>query len=355
MTPALLRFPEGLALTVHVEAWYALWTLESYRPYSLKYVIWYPFNCMRQNILGALRQELLTRTALDSLPEEVWKRTGALNTWGTNAIEGNTLSRVDVERILLEQKSVGNRPLPDVMETIQHAAAFAKLLERRKAPVRLTTVLDLHEEVFRSIKADAGQWRRVNVRIAGMKHAPPRMEKVVPMMSRWEEEYGRRDMFGEDVFALGAWMHFEFESIHPFTDGNGRVGRLLLNLHLLKHGWPPVHILPPDRERYLRCLVRGHDSDLSALEGFLRVATARSLLDLLDQVGTREDELRLLRTLSRQSPYSAKYLSLRASQEELPAVKASGDWHSSERALRVYRDLVGRSPKRPHGPKARGG
>jgi len=306
---------------------------------------------MNQDILGTLRQELLTRAALDALPEGLWKRTGALNTWGTNAIEGNTLSRTDVERILLEQKSVGNRPVPDVLETIQHAAAFANLLDRRKAPIRLTTGLDLHAEVFRGIKADPGQWRRVNVRIAGMKHAPPRMERVVPMMSSWENEYGRRDMLGEDVFELGAWMHFSFESIHPFSDGNGRVGRLLLNLHFLRHGWPPIHILPPDRDRYLRSLVEGHDGDLSDFEELIRVLMGRSLLDLLDQVGTREDELKPLRALAKLSPYSAKYLSLRASQEELPALKASGDWHSSERALRIYRDLVGRFPERPRRPK----
>jgi len=297
---------------------------------------------MRKDILAALREQLLTRAALDSIPEGVWKRTGALNTWGTNAIEGNTLSRSDVERILLEQRSVGNHPLPDVIETIQHAAAFANLLERRKAPIRLATVRELHEEVFRGIKTDAGQWRQVNVRIAGMKHAPPRMEKVVPMMSAWEEEYGKRNIFGEDPFALGAWMHFEFESIHPFSDGNGRVGRLLLNLHFLRHSWPPVHILPPDRDRYLRALDRGHGGNLSDLEALLRTTMGRSLLDLLDLVGTREDELKPLRALSKGSPYSAKYLSLRASQEELPAVKVSGDWRSSERALRIYREVVAR-------------
>ncbi len=305
---------------------------------------------MRKTILEHLRQDFLSRTALDALPEGIWKRTGALNTWGTNAIEGNTLSRAEVERILLEQRSVGNHPLPDVMETIQHAAAFAYLRERRKAPIRLATVLSLHEQVFRGIKADAGRWRQVNVRITGMKYSPPRMEKVLAMMSLWEEEYTRRDMLGEDPLALGAWMHFEFESIHPFSDGNGRVGRLLLNLHLLKHGWPPVHVLPPDRDRYLRCLVQAHARNLSELEGFIRAAMARSLLDLLDQMGTREDELKPLRILSRDSPNSAKYLGLRAAQEELPAIKVSGDWHSSERALRIYRDLVGRAPKRPRRP-----
>src|SRR3989441_5154612 len=298
---------------------------------------------MRKDILVTLREELLTRTALDSIPEGVWKRTGALNTWGTNAIEGNTLSRADVERILLEQKSVGNRPLSDVMETIQHAAAFANLLERRRAPIRLSTVLELHEEVFHGIKADAGQWRRVNVRIGGMKHSPPRMEKVIPMMSTWEEEYNRRDTLGEDPFALGAWMHFEFESIHPFSDGNGRVGRLLLTLHFLKHNWPPVHILPPDRSRYLRSLNAGHTGDLTGLEAFLTSAMGRSLLDLLDQVGTAEDELKPLRKMAARGPYSAKYLGLRAGQERLPAIKIAGDWNTSPRALHLYRQQVGRS------------
>ena len=306
---------------------------------------------MINTILDGLRRELLTRASLDSLPEGVWKRTGALNTWGTNAIEGNTLSRDDVERILLEEKSVRNRPMPDVLETIQHAKAFANLIDRKKEPIRLSTVLGMHEEVFRSIKLDAGQWRRVSVRIKGMKYAPPRMEEVVPMITAWEKEYTERDIGGEDALALGAWMHFEFESIHPFSDGNGRVGRLLLNLHFLKHNWPPVHILPPDRDRYLRSLVRGHDGDLFELNEFLRAAMARSLLDLLDQVGTRGDEIKPLRALARGSPYSAKYLGLRATQEELPAIKISGDWHSSERALSLYREFVARS--KPHGAESK--
>lgn len=297
---------------------------------------------MEQAILEPLWRGLLTRTPLDAIPESVRKRTGALNTWGTNAIEGNTLSREDVERILLEERSVPNRPLRDVMETVQHARAFEDLLARRAAPIRLPTVLELHEAVFREIRLDAGQWRRVNVRIAGTRHVPPRMEKVVPMMTEWEEAYAKRDMLGENVFSLAAWMHFEFESIHPFSDGNGRVGRLLLNLHFLKHNWPPVHILPPDRNRYLKCLDKAHDGNLADMEEFLRVTMGRSLLDLLDQVGTREDELRPLKKLAGKSSYSAKYLALRANQERLPALKVSGDWKTSERAIRVYRELVAR-------------
>lgn len=298
---------------------------------------------MLETILAELRRELLTRAPLDALPPSVWRRTGALNTWGTNAIEGNTLSRKDVERILLEGRSVANRPLPDVLETIQHEQAFESLLARRADPIGLSAVLDLHATVFRGIKPDAGQWRRVNVRIAGVRHVPPRMEKVVALMSDWEESYAKHDMEGAEVFPLGAWMHFEFESIHPFSDGNGRVGRLLLNLHFLKHNWPPVHILPPDRSRYLRTLNAGHSGDLTELEALLTTAMGRSLLDLLDQVGTAEDALKPLRKIATRGPYSAKYLGLRAGQEKLPAIKIAGDWNTSPRALRLYRERIDRS------------
>src|SRR3989442_12858792 len=146
---------------------------------------------MLETILTQLRHELLTRAPLDTLPPGVWRRTGALNTWGTNAIEGNTLTRKDVERILLEGRSVSNRPLPDVLETIQHEHAFESLLRRRPDPVRLSTVLDLHETVFRGIKPDAGQWRRLNGRSAGGRHVPPRVEEVVWPIARLEGSYAR--------------------------------------------------------------------------------------------------------------------------------------------------------------------
>lgn len=300
------------------------------------------FTYMRESILLELRQSLLTRSPLPALPESVWKRTGALNTWGTNAIEGNTLTWRDVERVLLEQRSVGNRPIADVLETLQHEAAFRGLIQRLDAPIRLQTVLELHETVFRGIYPDAGQWRPVSVQITGSRHTPPRAEKVVTAIASWEEEYAERDLAGESAFGLASWMHHRFEAIHPFTDGNGRIGRLLLNMHFLKHSWPPVHVLPPHRSRYIHALELGHSGDLGELEAFLKTAMARSLLDLLDQVGTQEDELKPLKALKVRGDHSPKYLGLRASQGELPAIKISGKWHTSERALRLYGQLVSR-------------
>jgi Fic family protein len=297
---------------------------------------------MNEIILGSLRDTLLTRTSLDHLREDVWKRSSALNTWGTNAIEGNALTWKEVKRLLLEDKSIANRPIRDVLETIQHDSTFRGLQMRKGQPITLVTALELHESVFRGVKADAGQWRRVNVRITGSTIVPPRMEKVVPEMEALLKEYDTRDLEGAEIFGLAAWFHNGFESVHPFSDGNGRVGRLLLNLHFLMHNWPPIHVLPPDRETYLSAMEKGNQSDLSNLVSLLKELMGRSLLDLLDQVGTADDELKPLKKFTSKGPYSAHYLSLRAGQGKLPAVKVAGDWQTSVRALRLYREFTGR-------------
>ncbi|MBI4393341.1 MAG: Fic family protein [Euryarchaeota archaeon] len=292
---------------------------------------------------------------LADLPDSVWKRTGALNTWGTNAIEGNTLTEADVEALLIREESVSGRPVPDVVETLQHEAAFRGLLGRRKKTLELVTVLELHEEVFRGTRLKrAGHWRTSNVFITGTTHVPPRREKVVSRMETWLNDYRRRLRAKEDAFSLAAWAHHEFESIHPFEDGNGRAGRLILNLHFLKCGWPPLHVLPKDRDEYLEGLEAGHAKDYAPLQYFLEVRMARSLLDLLDQVGSERDELKPLKEFTKEkwNPYGAHYLSLRAGQGALPAIhvdstsaltgrkRARGRpmWLTSETALRAYVD-----------------
>ena len=291
---------------------------------------------MRKSILQSLRDTLITRTPLEDFPDGVWKRTSALNTWGTNAIEGNTLTWHEVKQLVLEERSIGGRPINDVIETLQHERAFRDLIRRKSHPIGLEAILNLHESAFRGVKIDAGRWRRINVKISGSEHTPPRMEKVVDEMEKMLRGYEKMDLEGEEAIMLGAWLHHRFESIHPFSDGNGRVGRLLLNLHLLRHSWPPVHIFPSDRARYLSSMDEGHSGDISTLVNLIEVLMARAILDLLDQLGTAMDELKPLKDFEKEGPYSAQYLRLRAGQGELPAVKISGDWHTSKRALRLY-------------------
>jgi Fic family protein len=219
---------------------------------------------MQKYILEKLRGEFLNRGSLDALPENIWKGMSSLNTYGTNAIEGNTLTYDEVETVLLDQKGV-EKPIADIMETLQHEKAFRNLINRRARPIDLINILELHEEIFKGLMADAGQWRRTNVVIRGAQFSPPRPEKVVMRMEELIKEYDQRDLEGEEPFTLGSWMHHGFESIHPFSNGNGRVGRLLLNLHLMKHNWPPVNVLPGDREAYLKSLQAGNRGDLAPL------------------------------------------------------------------------------------------
>jgi len=299
---------------------------------------------MNEDLLSELKRALLDRTPLESLPQQVLEHQAIINTWGTNSTEGNTLTLKEVQEVLIDGMGVKNRPIKDIMETINHNEVFLGLTALSKKHVSLLTVLEFHERVFKGVKTDAGQWRQSNVWIRGANFTPPRWEKVIPLMTEWLKEYAAEEKRRGDVFESAAWMHHRFETVHPFTDGNGRVGRLLLNLHFSKHNWPPVNVTPLNRNEYYAALNEGNDGDMSALSEFLRVLMGQSIVDLLDQVGaTKEDGLRSIADLGKNGPYSAKYLGLRAKQGSLPAVKRNGKWMTSKRALDLYVKHIGRS------------
>lgn len=252
------------------------------------------------------------------------------------------MTREMVERLLLADEMRGVAPARDVMETMQHDKVFRRLPRLLDRLVTTDTVLDMHRDVFLNIKSHAGAWRVMRVRILGTEFEPPRPEEVALLIREWTDEYSRRWVAGEDVTELAAWMHWRFESIHPFEDGNGRIGRLLLNLHFLRQSWPPVHLGPPDRREYGRALESGHKGDLAPMRALLEGAMGRSLLDLLDQVGTKGDELQRLDAFAGRGGHDTKYLALRASQGVLPAVKTKNRWMTSERAMGLYEEWKGK-------------
>lgn len=187
---------------------------------------------------------------------------------------------------------------------------------------------------------DAGQWRTVNVRITGSKYSPPRVEKLISLLQEWEKHYKLMEMNREDIFFQAAEMHFGFESIHPFSDGNGRVGRLLLNIHFLNHNWPLIHILPQHRNSYLNALESAHHGDLDRLRQFLETNMASSLIFMLDKVGSEDDRLLTLNEAKKAvgTDYSAKYMALRINQGELPGIKLGNTWKTSVAAIILYEE-----------------
>jgi Fic family protein len=299
---------------------------------------------MDRHILNRLRERMLDRGPIRNLPEKTLQESFILNTWGTNAIEGNTLTLDEVTRVIESGMTVPNHTVRDLMETVQHRAALAEVVSGRIPEVNMKSALNLHSMIFHGILSDAGQWRLVNVRISGSRYSPPRVEKIVSLLQEWEQHYVAMEMKHEDVFSQAAEMHFGFESIHPFSDGNGRVGRLLLNIHFLNHNWPLIHILPQDRNSYLNALESAHRDGMHKLTEFLETNMASSLIFALDMVGSEEDRLLTLNEAKKASDtdYSTKYLALRITQGELPGIRLNGRWKTSPVAISLYREIKGR-------------
>ena len=299
---------------------------------------------MDRDILSKLRVRMLDRGTVRNFPEKTLQESFILNTWGTNAIEGNTLTLGEVTKVIESGITVPNRPVRDIQETIQHNSALAEVVSGRICEVNMKCAMELHDMIFHGILMDAGQWRKVNVRISGSRHSPPRVEKIISLLQEWEQHYAEMEMKRSDVFSQAAEMHFGFESIHPFSDGNGRVGRLLLNVHFLNHNWPLINILPSERSSYLKSLEAAHQNGLTEVTDFLETSMAGSLVFILDKVGAEEDMLLNLKEAKKTSgkDYSTKYLALRIQQGELPGIRLNNRWKTSPAAIRLYSEIKGR-------------
>lgn len=299
---------------------------------------------MDKDILSELRLRMLDRGPVRNLPEKTLQESFILNTWGTNAIEGNTLTLDEVTKVIESGMTVPNRPVRDLQETIQHNSALAEVVGGRISEVNMKSALELHDMIFHGILMDSGQWRKVNVRISGSRNSPPRVEKLISLLREWEQHYAEMEMKRSDVFSQAAEMHFGFESIHPFSDGNGRVGRLMLNIHFLNHNWPLINILPNHRSSYLKSLESAHQNGLAKLTDFLETNMAGSLVFILDKVGSEEDKLLTLEEAKKTSgtDYSTKYLALRIQQGELPGIRLNKRWKTSQAAISIYSEIKGR-------------
>jgi Fic family protein len=174
-------------------------------------------------------------------------------TYNTNRIEGSTLTLGDT-RLLLDRGQVrATRRVQDIVETRQHAALIERLIENPE-PVDLSHILDWHRELLGQTEPElAGKIREYRVDIGQSKHKPPPPEEVKPRLSELLSWTKRTEKDRHPVERAGEF-HWRFESIHPFGDGNGRVGRIAMNLLLAELGYPMLDVPYIRRQGYYNAL-----------------------------------------------------------------------------------------------------
>lgn len=206
----------------------------------------------------------LTEGELERLNEEFTVE----YTYNSNAIEGNTLTLRETD-LVLKGLTIDQKPLKYHMEAVGHKEAFdyVRELVKENAPLTENVIKQIHYLVLADKKDDRGVYRRVPVRIMGAHNEPVQPYLIESKMEQLLLDYAASE---DHIVTKLARFHVEFEGIHPFIDGNGRTGRLLVNLELMKAGYPPIDIKFTDRAAYYSAFDAYHvKHDLTAMEGLL--------------------------------------------------------------------------------------
>ncbi len=178
-------------------------------------------------------------------------------TYDTNRIEGSKLSFKDTAALLELGMSPKNRPMRDIKEAESHRDVFYEMLNY-SGELSLGLILRWHKKLFSDTKPGmAGILRNYDVFISGSDFTPPPYQAVESYIIEFFDWYSReRDK--TNVIELAALAHLKFETIHPFGDGNGRMGRLIMNFILHKNGYPMLDIRYTDRRSYYNSLERSN-------------------------------------------------------------------------------------------------
>jgi len=319
-------------------------------------------------VLKNLDEEvMLLRTSLGGLPRAVEADQILREVWiddihNSTAIEGNTMTRAQVENLVQRGRAAPSR-LAENLDVEGYAKA-ADWVYRNAADylgVPVTVVSEAHKiaislvwQVEPPVTRDLpGAWRQTPVQVGSVTVSVP---AAIPAdLAAWSES--TRDVFGVHPIIHAANHHAWFERIHPFVDGNGRVGRLLLNFMLVQLGYPPAVILASQRSRYLQALRAADDGNSNPLAEVIARAVSATLIRILIPKLAGEAKLVPLSALAAQGPYSVEYVRTLVDRGRLRAVRQGRLWLSSRAWLKEYlakRDPRGGQPQRRRQKKAKG-
>lgn len=318
-------------------------------------------------------QELRARHGGLPRPEEageIWDRIWHEEAHNSTALEGNTLVQREVEQLLKTGQTVGQKDLKEYLEVKAYAEAARWVYEQAQSQYdagRLLTVQEVRHVHALTVslvwevapppnatpEESPGNWRRHNIEpfAGGMK--PPDYTDIPGRMADWVKKANSVVTGGGPIAERIARLHAEFEQIHPFLDGNGRAGRLIMNLLLVRLGYPPAIIRSRIRRAYLRDLNRADRGDSSALGELV----ARAILDnlmrfVLPAIAGDVKLLPLESLVTRLLTLAA--LRNAAQRGRLRAVRApDSSWRSSKQWVREYRKsrwATLRTPRRTRRP-----
>lgn len=207
------------------------------------------------------------------------------HTYNSNAIEGNTLTLQETA-LVLQGVTIDKKPLKDHLEAVGYKEAFQYVEELAKQDKDLSEfdIKSIHNLVLADRPEDRGTFRRVNVRIAGALTNPvqpyliePKIEELLNNYKVWSKTM--------HIVERVANFHLQFESIHPFIDGNGRTGRLIMNLQLIKEGLPAINIKFADRRKYYDAFDEysrtGSSEAMTKLVGEAVISRLREMIEIL--------------------------------------------------------------------------
>lgn len=191
-----------------------------------------------------------------------------LLTYHSNRIEGSTLTENETAAILFQNTALPDKTLTEQLEAKNHQTALDYLLRQvsQKKPITEDFILESHKILMNGVRDDAGFYRRHSVRIVGANIATANFLKVPELMADLVGRINSKN----NIIDLVAEIHAKFEQIHPFADGNGRIGRLLLQAMLLLNNFAPAIIRQENRRFYMMYLNKAQaKNDLSLLEDFI--------------------------------------------------------------------------------------
>lgn len=210
----------------------------------------------------------LPKYTLKSLQEKLFLEW----TYNSNAIEGNTLTKNET-KVVLEGITIGGKTFREHLEVINHrdAITYVEEVVQKKESLSEWQIKKLHRIVLKGIDDEyAGVHRNEHVFISGADHVPPAHYLIQEKMDQMMNWYHREGIQLHPV-ERGAMLHAVFVGIHPFIDGNGRTARLLLNLELMKDGYPPVIMKVENRLAYYAALDKAHTHE--DYEDFITLVT----------------------------------------------------------------------------------